>query len=197
MKYNKLTDDQLINNIKSSIDTEDCLGELVNRHSGIYLEMIHGYTPNYDKTSLNELINEKEYEIYVSALNFDPNKGAKFSTYLGNQTKWKCLNRYNKAKKEPITALEEQSIDFFNSKISTESQPNLNSFEIFSKIIEYTSNHPDKRVAKIFELRYVMGKQNNVMPWKNVSKELKMSIQGCINIHNSTIQNIKQKFSKE
>lgn len=197
MKYSKLTDNQLINNIKSSVDTEDCLQELVNRHSGIYLEMIHGYTSSYDKNSLSELIKEKEYEIYVSALNFDPTKGAKFSTYLGNQTKWKCLNRYNKSKKEPITALEEQSIDFFNSKVDPDSDIFLNSVEIFSKIIDYTSSHPDDRVGKIFKLRYVMGKQNNVMPWKNISKELKMSIQGCINIHNSTIKNIKQKFSKE
>lgn len=196
MKYSDLTDNQLVNNIKNSTNSEDSLKELVNRHSGIYLDMVHNYTPKYQPTALTEMIKDKEYQIYVSALNYDPEKGAKFSTYLGNQTRWKCLNAYNKSKREPLVSLEDQALDFFHSKIE-ESNSCMSSDEIFKKIIEYALTHPDNRVGKIFTLRYVEGKMNNVMPWKNVSENLKMSIQGCINIHNSTIENLKQKFNKE
>jgi hypothetical protein len=46
-------------------------------------------------------------------------------------------------------------------------------------------------VEKIFEMRYIIGEKNKVMPWKKISKELNMSIQGCINIHNSAIEEFK------
>ena len=99
MKYSNLSDNQLVKNIQNSIDSENSLKELVSRHSGIYLDMVHGYSSKNNTSSMEEMIKEKEYEIYVSALNYNPNKGAKFSTYLGNQTKWKCLNILNKKKK--------------------------------------------------------------------------------------------------
>ena len=196
MKYSKLSDEELVGNIKRSINSESSLQELVNRHSGIYLDMVHNYTPKYHATTLNEMIRDKEYQIYISALNFDPNKGAKFSTYLGNQTRWKCLNQYNKSKREPVVSIEDQSLDFFNSKIENNDE-SVSYNDVFNKIIEYALTHPDVRVGKIFQMRYVEGKRNNVMPWKKISENLKMSIQGCINIHNSTINNLKQKFNRE
>jgi DNA-directed RNA polymerase specialized sigma subunit len=197
MNYSKLTDNQLVNNIKKSLNPEENLKELVIRHSGIYLEMINGYSHGRSDYSKEEMIQEKEYEIYVSALNYDSNKGAKFSTYLGNQTKWKCLNKYNKKKREGLTPLEEQTLDFFSSKISPNPYDFTSRYEVFTKIIEYANNYHDLRVGEIFRLRYMEGKNNGVMPWKNISTKLGMSIQGCINIHNSIIKKIKHKFNKE
>ena len=63
--------------------------------------------------------------------------------------------------------------------------------EIFSEAIKFSKNHKDKRVEKIFEMRYITGERNRVMPWKKISEELNMSIQGCINIHNSAIEKFK------
>ena len=36
-----------------------------------------------------------------------------------------------------------------------------------------------------------LGEKNKVMPWKKISEELNMSIQGCINIHNSAVEKFK------
>jgi len=63
--------------------------------------------------------------------------------------------------------------------------------DLFKKTIELSKKHEDKRVEKIFEMRYIIGEKNKVMPWKKISKELNMSIQGCINIHNSAIEDFK------
>ena len=46
-------------------------------------------------------------------------------------------------------------------------------------------------------MRYIIGERNKVMPWKKISEELNMSIQGCINIHNSTIDKIKTEINKD
>tara|TARA_B100002019_G_scaffold293175_1_gene319167 strand:- start:23748 stop:24353 length:606 start_codon:yes stop_codon:yes gene_type:complete len=201
MEYSKLTDEELVKNIQQSINAQDSLRELVNRHSGIYLDMINGYVSTFNnKSTKDEMIKEKEYQIYSSALKFNPDKGAKFSTYLGNETKWKCLNMYNKNKRHPSVPIQEELIDFFNYKFIEEHQagsPAEFKNEIFVNIMKQANSHPDSRVGKIFNLRYVEGKDNGVMPWKNVSSKLKLSIQGCINIHNSAIKQFKQSFNKE
>ena len=52
-------------------------------------------------------------------------------------------------------------------------------------------------VLKIFKYRYIDGAQNKVMPWQKISIKLNMSIQGCINIHNSALEYFKNKLNKE
>ena len=86
--FNNQTDSELINNIKNQHDIEESLNELVERHSGIYIDMVNAYSSR-DSAFIDkdELINDKEYKIYLAALKYDETKGTKFSTYLGNETK--------------------------------------------------------------------------------------------------------------
>jgi len=198
MEYSKLSDEELVKNIKEDRNPQDNLSELINRHSGIYLEMINGYTTkSLNQSFRDEMLADKEYQIYASALKYNPEKGAKFSTYLGNETKWKCLNFYNKNKRHPSIPIQEELIDFFNYKFVEENSPNIIKNVIFQKIISKAKQHPDQRVGKIFHLRYVEGRNNTVMPWKYISSKLKLSIQGCINIHNTAIKQLQQSFNKE
>ena len=100
MKTRSKSDLILINNIKKGKDIDKSLMELISRHSGIYVNMIEAFaakTSNY--INYNELIEEKDYHIYKSVLKFDCKRGTKFSTHLGNETRWMCLNLYNKNKK--------------------------------------------------------------------------------------------------
>ena len=57
--------------------------------------------------------------------------------------------------------------------------------------------HPDKRVEKIFEMRYVIGVKNKVMPWKQIGDKMNLSIQGCINIHNSAVEHVRENLNEE
>jgi len=193
--YNLEKDEDLVLNIKNNNESEKSLQILIDRHSGLCVDMINSYVNKNNNESLrSELIKEKDYQIYISALKFNPTKGSKFSTYLGNEIKWKCLNIHNRNKKRQTIPVEETLIDYF-SYISKDAEQT--DHDTFNSIIEYTKSHPDKRVAKIFNLRYVIGNNNSVMPWKKISKEIGMSIQGCINIHNSTLKKIKNKIRKE
>lgn len=188
--YNTIKDEDLINNIKNNKHTDKSLNVLIDRHSGICMDMINSYmSSGYNSSLRQELIDDKDYQIYESALKFDPNKGTKFSTYLGNEIKWKCLNIYNKNKKRMHIPVEENLIDYF-SYLSKEDSGD--SSEKFNEIINKAQSYSDKRIGQIFYLRYVVGKNNSVMPWKNISSNLNMSIQGCINIHNAFIENFKK-----
>ena len=186
---NKLQDSELVSNIKNNQKAEDCLQELIGRHTGIYLDIVNKYTQNGNTTNKLDLIDEKDYNIYQAALKYKDDKGTKFPTFLGNETKWICLNKHNKKKKEPQLIIEDikesDILEDKNVKIKSED------LEIFSEAIKFSKNHKDKRVEKIFDMRYITGERNRVMPWKKISEELNMSIQGCINIHNSAIDKFK------
>lgn len=191
-----LSDQELINQIQKGENADDHLRELVNRHSGIYIEMINNYVPSTTIfTNKHELINDKDYNIYQAALKYDPTRGAKFSTYLGNETKWMCLNIYNKNKKNPEVSVEELYSEISNDLAKSEHEESIRQ-ELFNKVIEIIKDYPDERIIKIFTMRYIDGSKNKTMPWKSVSEEIDMSIQGCINIHDSTINKLKIKLKE-
>ena len=193
INFNSMNDEDLVFNIQSHSNIEESLDELINRHSGLCIDMINGYMGKNLNTSLKEdLIKEKDYYIYYSALKFNPEKGTKFSTYLGNEIKWKCLNTYNKTKNKNHISIENEILEIKN--FHENSNLNKDDNEIFDNIISHANDDPDERVGRIFHLRYIEGNNNNVMPWRMVSKKLKMSIQGCINIHNYALQKIKNKL---
>ena len=186
---NNLEDFQLVENIKKNKKTEDSLHELIGRHTGIYLDIVNKYTQNGNLTNKLDLIDEKDYNIYQAALKYKSDRGTKFPTFLGNETKWICLNKYNKKKKEPQISIDDiREIDILSTK---NEKINKEDFEVFSEAIKFSKEHKDKRVEKIFEMRYITGEKNKVMPWKKISEELDMSIQGCINIHNSAVEKFK------
>jgi len=184
------TDLTLINKIKDSHDEESLL-ELINRHSGIYHTMVNYFLSGNqnvgDKTALSE---EKNLNIYSSALSYDPNRNTKFSTHLANQTKWKCLNIINKKKRNREVYLDDDKSFIEPSCESFLNQIKKN--EVFGMFKSCLKEEPDNRVKKIVDLRYNTD-NNKVRAWRVIAKEMGMSIQGCINIHNKFIQKVKQK----
>lgn len=185
----------LVNLVKNGKKVEQCLPILIERHSALCVDVINGYMSRSPfQTLRQELVNEKDYVIYKSALKFNPLKKTKFSSFLANEMKWTCLNSYNKVKKEKSFPANEEVINYLTYK-HNDAKVDRNDF--FRFIIDKFNSHPDARVGKIFKLRYIEGKNNTVMPWKSISEKLGMSIQGCINIHDLALNNMKNRIRKE
>lgn len=186
------TDISLINKVKN-ISDENSLLQLIERHSGIYLDMVHSVIPNNcDFLDKNDIIEDKNVSIYKAILNYDESKNTKFSTYLGNETRWKCLNMFNRGVKYKYTDINDykEDVNFSEEKTIRE----ISSKEVLDKVFESADTHSDERVKKIINLRYKIGEGNKTMPWKNISKQVNVSIQGCINIHNRFIEEIKKEI---
>lgn len=184
-----LSDIQLIKNIKRNKNVNECLDELINRHSGIYLDIVNSFLRNCNNDTLrDEIINDKELAIYNSALKYDEDKGTKFSTFLGNEAKWMCLNASNKNKK--YVEITDHTFDFDNLKIEYDKTEQDFKDTVLGDFKIHLQNHPDKRLQKIFAMRYSGNKK--LTPWRKISKEMKLSIQGCINIHNSALNSISK-----
>ena len=87
MKNNFQTqDNDLIDAVQANPSTSNNeLQELIERHSGIYMDIVNNYIPtNCNFLNKSDILEEKNYRIYLAALKYDEDKGAKFSTYLGN-----------------------------------------------------------------------------------------------------------------
>ena len=60
-----LSDIQLIKNIKRNKHVDQSLSELIDRHSGIYLDIVNSFLKNCNNDTLREeIINDKELAIY-------------------------------------------------------------------------------------------------------------------------------------
>ena len=177
----------LINNVKEEGDINS-LKELIDKHSGIYVEMVNKHIPNdLEGVSTEDLIQDKDFSIYEAAINFDENKNTKFGTYVGNLARWKCLNIYNKKIKFPQMNIS----DIFDTKVSEEDAiKKIEQREDIEKIFYALDNVKDKRAKQIFKMRYYGGRK--LTSWKKIAKKLDISIQGCINIHNKHLTEIKK-----
>ena len=177
----------LINKVKK-IGDQDSVMELINRHSGIYIEMVNKYLPDsLEGINKNDVLEDKNFCIYDAAIKFDENKNTKFSTYVGNLARWKCLNIYNKNIKFPQSSISE----IYDQSVSCDPElKNIENQEELKNIFKIINNSGDERVKNIFKMRYKDGKK--LTPWKKIAKKLGLSIQGCINIHNKQLQEIKR-----
>ena len=146
-----MTDYQLIESVKNqSTASNQNLAEIIDRHSGIFLDIVNSYVPdNSNLIRKTDLIEEKNFYIYQAVLKYDPDRGTKFSTYLGNETKWMCLNLYNKNKKNPHVPYENHMLEknyYLNNSEETLDR------DTFNKVMDLAREHNDQRVYTIFHM---------------------------------------------
>jgi len=192
--YNQKNDLELIEDVKCQ-NCSDAMKELEIRHSGVCFSMIKRYYNALSSTGLdpNEVAKEKHYIIYKSALNFNPDKNIKFSTWLGNQMRYHCLNSMNK---------NNSSVSMDNEKIKNiieQKQSNENSKIIqkdnYDYIFNILSQLKDARIERIFQIRYFSDKKN--VSWSKIAKDLNISTQTAINLHNKSLKFLKNKLESE
>jgi len=190
-----LTDADLIENIKIN-NCSDSMKELEDRHSGICYTMIKKYYNSMSSVGVDpiELAKEKDYVIFKSALNFDASRNIKFSTWLGNQMRFHCLNCMNK--NNTTISMENESIknimeknQVMNSNSSSNSLLNKDNCEYIFNLLDQLK---DKRIVEIFKIRYFSDKKT--VSWSKIGRKLKISTQTVINLHNKTLKFLKNKL---
>ncbi len=199
-----VSDLDLIKGIQSNTNRDYALNELISRHSGIYFSIVNKFFPESRMASAklsvdrDLVFNSKDYVIYNSALSFDDTKGAKFSTHVGNQARYFCLSQINKAKSlVPFEPSEFENM--FSEEAAVHEKIDT---ALSTKVIEIIKDMPDERVYEIFRLRYLESKGERVTPWSKIHKQIphakskrkRLTIQGCINLHNKAMKEIRRKI---
>ena len=183
-------DIHLIDKVKKYKD-ENSIKELINRHSGIYVDMVNKYIPESNEgLNKEDILQDKDFCIYDAAIKYDECKNTKFSTFVGNLARWKCLNIYNKNIKFPQETLDSENKLNFKCYNSHNQINKMEEKEDLNRVYRAIEEIEDPRVEKIFKMRYKDTKK--LTPWKKIAKKLDLSIQGCINIHNKHLTEIKK-----
>ena len=187
----ELKDTELIKEIREKNSNEAFI-ELSARHSGIFISMVQKFGGYLTPAQKSDFIDSKDFHIHEIVKEYDENK-SKFSTYLGQTTKYLCLNQGNKNMKfntSPLDEVEFKAED--NSVLPDEACIN---HETFEKIIDVIDNHKDERVKTLFHERYFNPNNNKIKTWRQVAKVVGLSVQGCIDLHDSVITNLQRRIN--
>lgn len=192
MENTTTTDAELIIKVKES-NCNQSLKTLIQRHSALCFDICKKYAAAISKNGLRveDVTEEKEFLIYKSAISFNPEKKTKFSTWLGNQVRYYCLNMMNKNNLIPT---EDGQLDFFiNKDVSYEPYSIEEKMDYINNIVNQIK---DKRIQKIITLRY-FNNPNKKTPWNKVAQEIGVSTQTAINLHNKAMGLLRTKMENK
>ena len=183
-------DDILVYNIK----TKSCntsLIELISRHSGICFSIGRKFS-SYAGVDINEINDNKDWIIYSAALSFDSSKGSKFSTWLGNQVKYYCLNLKNKTSKYIST--EDATIEFLVNQYYNSSKSPESKKEVLNTLSDLLVQIKDQNIKDTIHYRYFSNK-DRILNYSEIGKILNVTPQTVLNWHNKFISLAKKKLT--
>ncbi len=185
------SDKELIERIQES-NCENSLKALIDKHTPLCHQIHKKYYPAMSKSGVfpEDIINDKDYLVYKCALSFKAGKNTKFSTWLGNQMRYLCLNTMNRNK---LIATEESQMTFFINK-------GVDAFPIQAKeysdfVFNILDQLKDKRVKEVFVMRYFNDSKKK-STWSKIAKSIGVSTQTAINLHDRAIKILKEKTSE-
>lgn len=175
-------DIELINRVKD-YSCSDSLKELINRHAPLCYDIYNKYSKTL-KSSGELIYNielEKNFIIYKSVLSYNPDKKTKFSTWLGNFTRYYCLNVINSQKK--YVPMEDELLNSIREKEAEETSCDSSEKEMQEYVVNILEKMKDERIKRVFKLRY-FADFNKKNTWVEIGKMMKVSPQTAINLHN-------------
>lgn len=179
--------------IKKVIENKcnDSIKKLVEKHSGMLFNIGKKYAQSCN-LDLNDLNDNRYWIVYNAAKSFNPNKGSKFSTWLGNQIRFFCLNYKNKNSK--LVPIEDSHLEFFINQ--TSKKENGNKKELIDNIIELFNQINDPNTKKAIYYRYFYNK-DRILNYSEIAELLNVTPQTVLNWHNKFISFAKKKLTNK
>ena len=188
-----LDDISLVSNVKNQIQLEECLNELINRHSGIFYKASTNCLAGGQLR--NDFFDEKQYFFYSVATKFDETRGCTFPVYLYNMTRWTCMKELTKAtKRDKEDPYDPADLDSVMTRDGSEKSPldDLIFGEDISIIEDALDKIEDEKARKIIRMRYFEGEGKKPTPFFNLKDEVGLSRWGVIMAHNRGIDKVKK-----
>lgn len=154
----------LINQVKQTGDSE-AFSKLSACHSGVYLKVLDESLPDSFHRQKEDFREEKEFFLYDAVMKYDPNKGMKFSTYLGQTIKWKCMSLKSRGPEKDTVEYE----TYRNTLPEPEYVQEIDKSRI-ETIFQYAEDFSDPVARNVIQLRFNDGRK--VMTWEKIAKTL-------------------------
>jgi RNA polymerase sigma factor (sigma-70 family) len=189
LKDNGKEDIKLIKLIKSK-NCDDSFDRLRERHSNLFYSMCNKFSNQID---LDEIYKDKDFVMYKAAMSFNEDKGAKFSTWLGNYSRYHCLN-YIKNNFKYVCSGEDKITHFYNTKSIDNYNHQKNHKDDLDHAFSILEKMSDKRIFRIFKLRYLY--EGPKLTWKQIAEKFDLTPQTIINLHAKGRRVLKRKMKK-
>jgi len=188
---NHLKDETLIKNVINK-QCNESLKELVNRHSGIIFNIGKKYCSSCN-LDISELNDNRYWIVFNAAKTFNNTKGSKFSTWLGNQVRFFCLNYKNKNSK--LIPIENEHLEFFINNFSKNDEK-VNQKEVINTIIDLFNQISDSNTKNAIYYRYFYNKER-ILNYSEIADILKVTPQTVLNWHNKFVDFAKKKLTNK
>ena len=174
-----VNDFQLAQEIKKN-SSNDFITEAISRFSGCYVSVVNNYTfvPKYER---DQLILDKDTNIYNYVLDYDDSRNTKLSTYISQRVRWQCMSKVN-SYKEP---------EQVNEQLVGENDAQPDGKDLIEKALTQIQN---KRFAQIVKLRYL---GDNLMTWKEIGVKMGYSHELVRGIYLDNFPKLKKIIEKE
>lgn len=187
-KKNNLNDNELIKNVIES-NCNESFQRLVDKHSGLCFTIGKKYVKSCG-LDLNELNDNRYWIIFNAIKSFNSQKGSKFSTWLGNQIRFFCLNFKNKNKNH--LCVQDEHLEYFINKNTNENPKNKE--EILNLIKDLFNQITDMNTKNAIYYRYFYNK-DRILNYAEIADILKVTPQTVLNWHNKFIKFAKKKLT--
>ena len=96
-------DVDLVTQVKATQDST-ALTALIERHSGIYFKIVNSYAASYPNVIRRaEMNDDKMFNMYQFILAYDPTRGMKLCSYIGDRTDYLCKTMLRKDDRDPLS----------------------------------------------------------------------------------------------
>jgi hypothetical protein len=196
MPYTNLADNELIAKIKNENSSEAVL-ELSARHSGIYMQIVSSY--NINPIEKQELIDQKDVNIYQYALEYDDTRGVKFCSFIGNKIKWECKSTYSKYK-DVYFELNDQVVQHHPNGYATYDfvPEQLMHHDAEYNDVEYVEDLIKSADDPRFETIYHMRNDHKPVKWAAIGEKIGVTGERARQIYETTIRrNLRNKVTRD
>ncbi len=178
----------LITKVQQDKDSS-ALKTLVNRHTGMYFSVVHRYSSNNPNViKIKDLDDDKLFNIYQFVMDYDPTRGMKLSSYIGDRTKYLCKGMLKEGKKDPLTFgfantgmapidESEEGIRIEDSSPATQVAERVNTDIGVEDIVEAAKKVcTDERFFTILEHRHL---SNPPLSWRKIGPKVGLTYEGA------------------
>ena len=191
-----LADSTLISRVKKT-GCNESYKLLASRHEKLFYKICQNYVPIALTKGIKrtDVLENKDFIIFKAIHSYKNNKKTKFSTWLGNCTKYYCLSLINTNNR--LVNSEEDVLKLCIDAQSKEIHEQEAKFKYDKEyIFNILNNLKDKRISKVFKLRYFDNYQEKRKPtWSFIAKKIKTSTQTAINLHQRGKEILRKKIS--
>lgn len=182
-------DFSLVMRVKETGDSA-AMNELICRNTGVFLQVLDRSLPSdVFATQKEDFRNERSFHIYDAVMKYRPDSNMKFSTYLGQTAKWKCLSLKNRGPDKDTVF-----IDSLETPPAEKEPQDCSDKVKIENIFQYAENYSNELARNIIKYRYNSGTK---LSWKQIAKKLDISVSWATLIHGQFIKDAKAHFSSQ